>query len=166
MYNYKEIREELDCEIMKNPWFDEYQQAGCYAIYVEDKIAYIGRSKNMARRFIEHIEEIKKDKPQYGKYTILHQAWKLGFQINFKVFHIGEDEDDIGREEAELINFFKPPLNTIIPVVDDWKHKYTKSNTPYTITLTQLLDIQPKGFSISPINVAKKINFQEKNNLN
>lgn len=42
--------------------FEKYNHPGIYAIYIDKKLVYIGKSRNMAIRVVSHVNEIENNK--------------------------------------------------------------------------------------------------------
>ena len=125
-------------------------RAGVYAITINDVIVYIGKSKNLLRRYAQHQIEIEAEKQSIPKYIVLNQAWKYGFKIGFKQLyncpkHCDDIEDRLGYREGYFIRKMLPPLNTQVPKEENW-HSYTK-NPNFDVSLARILDIQPQPYS-------------------
>ncbi len=117
--------------------------AGIYKITIDNKIVYIGKSKNMLYRLAEHFVDFKN--PKNHKYRILAEAKRRGHKVRFeKVYdvcssHPFEIEEELGRTEGEFIRRYRPPLNTQIPKETDWR-KYEYNSTANTITLEEIIN--------------------------
>lgn len=105
----------------------KYEHAGIYCIKVDEKIMYIGKSKNMLKRVAQHYVAIRQADKSETKYFVLAEAKRRGHSINFDVlydatatdyFAVGEE---IGYKEGELIRQYMPELNTQIPKEKDWR---------------------------------------------
>lgn len=117
--------------------------AGIYKITIDNKIVYIGKSKNMLYRLAEHFVAFKN--PKNHKYRILAEAKRSGHKVRFdKVYdahstRLFEIEEELGRTEGEFIRRYHPPLNTQIPKETDWR-KYEYNSTANTITLEEIIN--------------------------
>ena len=137
----QEIEEELrtNQEVV-----DKYDTAGIYAVYIEDKLVYIGKSRNMLCRLAQHIfytQNLQWTKSH--KYKVFNLAQVMGYNVRFDVLYysstLGEESDDeIGYKEGEYIRQYLPPLNYQIPCADDYHH-FTINRTAKTISLLDIL---------------------------
>lgn len=94
---------------------DVYNGPGVYAITVDDKIAYIGQSKNMIERCSQHIYHTENAIfNQEKKYLLLLSAKLGGHKIDCKTIAYGE-LDGLIQGESYFINKYCPPLNIKIP---------------------------------------------------
>lgn len=124
---------------------NKYLSPGIYAIYIDDLLVYIGKSRNMLERISNHIEKIQQDNNTTNKYRVLHEARQTGHKIRFDVLfycqkqHQDSIDAEIGKMEGELIRHYQPPLNYQIPAVGNY-HSFTTNKSAKTITLSQLLD--------------------------
>ena len=131
-------------ELKKQGLAAKYERAGIYSISIDEKLVYIGKSRNMLYRLATHIEEIEKEDQRTHKYWVLRSAQKLGYSINFGVLYYSpfedeeESDNDIGEMEGILIRKHMPPLNTQIPKADNW-HTYTYNKRAKAITLSEIL---------------------------
>ena len=91
----------------------KYDKSGIYSISINEKLVYIGKSKNMLRRVAEHMTQIVKGKESH-KYSILHQARERGYTIQFDVLEYCH-EWELDMAEGEYIRKYRPPLNYQIP---------------------------------------------------
>lgn len=99
--------------------FEKYNHPGIYAIYIDKKLVYIGKSRNMAIRVVSHVNEIENNKKS-NKYIQLYRAKQAGHEIRFDVIEILDQDDELlSREEAKLIRQYFPCLNTQIPLIDN-----------------------------------------------
>lgn len=72
--------EEIYDELCKNEdLVHRYQKAGLYSIHIEDKLVYIGKSRNMLKRLASHMANTETSKSH--KYEILRQARDRGLKI-------------------------------------------------------------------------------------
>lgn len=137
----QEIEEELRAN---QEVVDKYDTAGIYAVYIEDKLVYIGKSRNMLCRLAQHIfytQNLQWTKSH--KYKVFNLAQVMGYNVRFDVLYysstLGEESDDeIGYKEGEYIRQYLPPLNYQIPRVDDYHH-FTINRTAKTISLLDIL---------------------------
>ena len=114
---------------------EQFEHAGIYAILLDGKIVYIGKSINILKRMAQHYVGIRLQSEH--KYEILAQAAQQGHQIRFRVLCYTENID---TAEGELIRQYKPPLNYQIPKEENWR-QYDLNPLARTITLQQLLDM-------------------------
>lgn len=123
---------------------NKYSSPGCYAIYIDDLLVYIGKSRNMLERLAQHIECIEQDANKSNKYRVLHEAHQSGHRIRFDVlFYCNKKYQDsidaeIGKIEGELIRHYKPILNYQIPEFSNY-HKFTVNRKAKTVTLAEIL---------------------------
>lgn len=146
-YNYAKYKDQQKEEERKNILLRKYAPtiknniAGIYAIKVEDKIVYVGKSKWIAERVDQHIGCIESvisniifDNDFEKKYIPLVNAVLKGYKIEFitlcecAVFtnnkysmNITELKEKLSEEEKYYIKFYNPPLN----VQYTGKKKYT-----------------------------------------
>lgn len=105
-------------ELLKDK-YEKYNHPGIYSISINDNLAYIGKSRNMAIRIANHVQEIENNKKS-NKYIQLRRAKKAGCRISFDVLEILDLDDElISKEEAKLIRQFYPPLNMQVPLIDN-----------------------------------------------
>lgn len=130
-------------ELCKDPnLVYRYKHAGIYAIYIEDQLVYIGKSRNMLQRLADHMSEVEDS--DIHKYQILRQAKQEGYNLRFDVFYYTKAESqeaidlDIGYQEAYYINKYRPPLNLQVPKQNNFS-SYTINETAKTITLDEVL---------------------------
>lgn len=136
----EEIYEELckDSDLV-----ERYQKAGLYSISIEDKLVYIGKSRNMLKRLSAHMANTETSKSH--KYEILRQARDRGLKIQFSPIYYSlalteqEIDDDIGFEEAKQIRNQKPPLNYQLPLLDNY-HRFEVNKRANTIQLADILN--------------------------
>lgn len=111
---------------IQNPWYGDeaikkYARAGIYTISVDNKILYIGQSKNMHTRLSNHKSEIREPCLREKKYEILKEAIAKGKTIQFDVLYYAKrvrdeaQKKELNEREAYYINKYLPPLNTQIP---------------------------------------------------
>lgn len=105
-------------ELLKDK-YEKYNHPGIYSICLNGKLAYIGKSRNMAIRIANHIQEIENNQKS-NKYIQLRRAKEAGCTIGFDVLEVLELDDElISKEEAKLIRQFYPPLNMQVPLIDN-----------------------------------------------
>ena len=121
----------------------KYAHAGIYSISINNKVVYIGKSRDMLCRLAQHIFYI--NNPAYNqshKYRILNLAKFMGYDIHFDVIYIsstsGNVDDDIGMKEGEYIRALLPPLNYQIPNKNNYHH-FTVNKKAKNITLMEIL---------------------------
>ena len=113
---------------------DKYGYAGVYCIKVNEEIVYIGKARDMRTRLATHMyNTLDNNNVTAGmkfKYGELKKAISLGYKVTFDVLYRSpiltpgkEQDDDIGKQEAELINKYLPKLNKQIPDLTNY-HKY------------------------------------------
>lgn len=120
----------------------QFEHAGIYAILLDGKIVYIGKSLNMLQRMAQHYTQIAA--PKEHKYKILAEATRHGHTIRFTVMYYATPnaqttKNEIGEKEGELIRKHLPPLNYQIPTAANWR-KFTVNPAAHTITLSELLE--------------------------
>ena len=128
---------------LKRQGYDrKFECAGVYSIWIDNHLAYIGKSENMLMRMAQHYVEITKQSEK--KYQILHEARTRGHYVHFEVMYYAEEsdkstiEEEIGQKEGELIRKYLPPLNTWIPQAENW-HKTIRNPTIDTASLEQII---------------------------
>lgn len=92
-------------------------EAGIYAIAINDEIAYIGKSKKMYDRCRTHIYNVQNAAFQSveKKYKLLLAAQLGGERIDcFPLQYC--DEDELGEYEDKYIEEIMPPLNILTPL--------------------------------------------------
>lgn len=124
---------------------EKYNHPGIYSVSIGDKLAYIGKSRDMICRLAQHIfytNNLQETKTH--KYKIFALARLMGYDVRFDVMYVAsgkseaEIDDEIGKKEAELINQYLPPLNYQIPKMLNYK-SFTVNKRANTITLLELL---------------------------
>ena len=123
----------------------KYEHPGIYSISIDDRLVYIGKSKNMLRRLAQHWVGIQTESSR--KYRILAEAHRHKHSINFDVLYDARErlpmllEEELGTKEGEFIRARMPPLNKQIPKADNWR-SYQINETANTITLSEILQQQ------------------------
>lgn len=120
----------------------KYDCYGVYCIKVDDKIVYVGKSRNMLKRVAQHMAEIEEttEKNMYIVLRDLRAAHSLAFDTLYTTTE--EDDDAIGFAEARLIKEYQPCLNIQFPHLDDYR-KYDYRRLAKHITakeVEQILD--------------------------
>lgn len=149
----KEQQEALYEEYCQDPYkVEKYQKPGIYCIKINQQIVYVGKSTNMLNRLAAHSLEIQDGFwSKSNKYRVLYQAYiREDCQIDFDCLYVSVEEgdkmlDDIGEQEARLINELRPALNYQIPSIGDYKHYTTNKKAKY-ITLAEILDPSAQTF--------------------
>ena len=126
----------------------KYDKPGIYGVYIEGKLVYVGKSKDMLLRLAQHIFYTNNlNWTKTHKYRIFALAQLMGYNVRFDVLYTlpssstsgKKNIDDIlGEREAELINQHLPPLNYQIPKIDNYK-SFTINKKASTITLQEIL---------------------------
>ena len=86
---------------------DKYEHPGIYCIKINEKIVYVGKSRNMLQRIAEHYVGIKVGKEK--KYRIMAAAQRKGHSIDFDVLYYATGRtpsaiiEEIGEKEGEYI---------------------------------------------------------------
>lgn len=125
------IREQVD---------DKYDCAGVYAILLNHKIVYIGKSLSVIDRISQHMYHLRFNDDNAHKYQVLNQAKIIGLNIGFDLLYKSyseEVEEDIGYMEGKLIRQYLPFLNTQIPKEENWR-KFTINPEARKITAEEL----------------------------
>lgn len=133
--------------LVKQGYQHKYGKPGIYAIYIEDKYVYIGKSNDMLRRVAQHIFYIENNwsDGKAHKYQILREAKSRGYNIRFDVLATPKEED-LGWVEGWFIRSHMPALNYQIPKEDNW-HSFTINKTAQTITLDEIMGTSVEGFT-------------------
>ena len=121
-------------------------KAGIYAIKINGKKVYIGKSTDLLQRMASHLSHIygETEKSQAHKYQILKEASNKGMAIEIDVLYYcplldnEEIKEDIGEAEMLFIHHYKPALNIQIPKLENWR-SYTNCVEAKTITLDEIL---------------------------
>ena len=116
---------------------DKYNGNGIYAIYIDKKLVYLGKSADMITRVANHMYHIDyQDQPKTNKYVQLYRAKEAGHKITFDVFM---KCDEIDVTEAKLIREYLPPLNIQIPKIDNPK-SYDTNYKAKKITFEEIVE--------------------------
>jgi len=100
--------------------------SGIYAITIQNRVVYIGKSTNLISRVTRHIRNALNGHKR-PKYQILNSAICDGKFVNCVVIEECGEKELSEREEHYIIKF-NPPLNT------------TKSNDVSSLTFKDLID--------------------------
>lgn len=133
MKRYEEIYQELINKGLE----DKYKHPGIYSIHIDDKLVYIGQSKEMLLRIANHLSEMETSSS--NKYKVLRTARESGHTIIFDVVEycqVGE----LDQLEAKYINQLWPPLNYQIPNIGS--SGFTVNKEAKYITLKSILSPQ------------------------
>lgn len=128
----------------------QFEFPGVYAVLLDGRIVYIGKSVNMLLRMAQHFTHLKI--PTDHKYRLLAEAAKKGHSIRFIVLRYAraatkEDiKEEIGYWEGVFIRQHRPQLNTQIPKAENWK-SYSINPEASKITLMELLDNRKRAES-------------------
>ena len=143
----KEQQDSVYNEFLKDQYkVEKYQKPGIYCIKINDKLVYIGKSKNMLYRLAGHCWEIKHG--QYNKshkYRVLWEALnREDVKIDFDIM-ITCDEDELDMYEGQFIRNLVPALNYQIPKTTG--KGYTTNPLAQTISLEQILNPEGQYFN-------------------
>lgn len=100
----------------RNGHAPKYEHAGIYCIKVDEKIVYVGKSRNMLRRIASHYAHIQMETEM--KYRILSEARRKGCKLGFDVLYYAKSkryadrQTELGEKEGEYIRKYSPVLNT------------------------------------------------------
>ena len=132
------------CKMLrKNGLASKYDSPGIYCIKLNEKIVYIGKSRNMLWRVASHYVGIKRGSER--KYRILAEAQRKGKIVGFDVLYYAKNKgkraflNEIGEKEGAFIREYRPILNTQIPKEEDW-HKWDVEEVNAREVLKLLLD--------------------------
>ncbi len=132
------------CKMLrKNGLASKYDSPGIYCIKLNEKIVYIGKSRNMLWRVASHYVGIKRGSER--KYRILAEAQRKGKTVGFDVLYYAKNKgklaflNEIGEKEGAFIREYRPILNTQIPKEEDW-HKWDVEEVNAREVLKLLLD--------------------------
>lgn len=125
---------------------EKYDHYGIYCIKVDNKIVYVGKSRNMLKRIAQHMWEIENNEKK-NMYCVLRELRHLHHHLAFDVLETieesgeqQEDDDKIGFAEARLIRHYLPCLNTQIPHMDNYR-SYDTQKRAKTITVKEVEEI-------------------------
>ena len=134
--------ENMAAKLRRDGYGPKYDHAGIYCIRLDNRIVYIGKSKNMLVRVAHHYVGIKRGSER--KYRILAEAQRKGQTVGFDVLYYAKSRSkvdkmvEIGEKEGEFIRKYQPVLNTQIPKEDDW-HQYDTQTVDAKAVLETLL---------------------------
>ena len=109
-------REPEDGETRLTAHEAKWKHSGIYAMVVEGKVIYVGKSKDMSVRLYQHMFQPTKAK----KYEIINQFIAAGHSVGFVVVEYCA-ESALKDHEAYWINYYLPPLNYQIPEHPDFE---------------------------------------------
>lgn len=128
---------------IQQEWSKKYQCSGVYSITVNNKIVYIGKSKDILYRMAEHWASM--GNPKENKYKVLAEAHRRRYNVRFNVLYTAksktraEIEEEIGEREGYFIRLYQPPLNTQIPKEENWR-SYTVNRGALNISLDDIME--------------------------
>ena len=115
------------------------KQIGIYGIYIDDKIVYIGQSKQLSTRAQTHERNIRKGAKWNGDwYLIANQFYLHGHKIEFKVLE-EVPLDQLIKTEERYIQAIQPIFNT------RKNDRNCQIPTDY-VTVANILNIEVKPF--------------------
>ncbi len=129
---------------LKADWSKSFKCAGFYGTYINDRLVYVGKSKNILRRMAQHWADITVPQGKEHKYQVLAEAKNKGHKIRFLRLYEAKSSseqeliEELGSKEGQYIRAKLPPLNTQIPCEDDWR-SYTTNNSASTVSLYDIL---------------------------
>jgi len=95
-------------------FFVEATYKGIYGIYANDKLVYIGQSKDVLKRYKAHMTHIinnKSEEDKCWKYDMLRFLKENGFVISFQQIADVGLEENLDTVEIALISNLQPLLN-------------------------------------------------------
>ena len=128
---------------IEQEWSKKFQCSGVYSITVNNKIVYIGKSKDILYRMAEHWASM--GNPKENKYKVLAEAHRRRYNVRFNVLYTAksttraEIEEEIGEREGYFIRLYQPPLNTQIPKEENWR-SYTVNRGALNISLDDIME--------------------------
>ena len=101
----------------------QFECAGIYAILLEGKIVYIGKSRNILMRMAQHYAQLAQGKEH--KYRILAEATRSGHKMCFTVLYRAKqtDYDAITEEIGNMEGLVYPPPQTTSESIDTERRK-------------------------------------------
>lgn len=114
-------------------------RVGIYAIYVEDKVVYIGQSENLPVRLSTHEAGIRNGRGSASWYSILHQFYRRNFTISCKIIE-RTDPSQLLAQEEKYIRTLDPLFNTCVGTA---RIRNTPKNYEEAITLLGLSPREP-----------------------
>lgn len=127
---------------IEQEWSKKFQCSGVYSITVNNKIVYIGKSKDILYRMAEHWASM--GNPKENKYKVLAEAHRRKYNVRFNVLYTAksktraEIEEEIGEREGYFIRLYQPPLNTQIPKEENWR-SFTVNRGALNISLDEIM---------------------------
>lgn len=103
--------------------YPELDLMGIYAMKYNGKIIYVGKSTQLAKRWIGHIFNMTHEESKEhfrGMYITLRHLARAG-ELEFEVLETVEDKDKLDWLEGYYINKHLPCLNRIVPKL--WQDK-------------------------------------------
>lgn len=128
---------------IEQEWSKKFQCSGVYSITVNNKIVYIGKSKDILYRMAEHWASM--GNPKENKYKVLAEAHRRRYNVRFNVLYTAksktraEIEEEIGEREGYFIRLYQPPLNTQIPKEENLR-SYTVNRGALNISLDDIME--------------------------
>lgn len=109
-------REEIQNYVVDNQLLNNvFCKPGIYAITIENRIAYIGQSKNLYQRCCQHIYNTQNAVfNNEKKYLLLLSAQLGGFKVDCSPLEYCSI-DELNEKENYYINKYKPCLNILTP---------------------------------------------------
>lgn len=142
MKNIEKIQEYK--ELIQKETGDKYDRPGIYCIKFNDKIVYVGKSRNCLERLASHICNIRKEQDEWKshKYEVMRDALIFSCSVGFDLLEGDLDDDQLlGEREGYWIRYYLPPLNYQIPKEEDY-HKYTVNRNAMKITFKEIMGIK------------------------
>ena len=139
MFDKQKIKEYT--ELIQKQTQDKYNRPGIYCIKIDNKIVYIGKSRNVLDRIACHLCNINKDSDEWKshKYDIIREAMENSLSIGFDLLEGDiETEQELGEREGYWIRKFMPPLNRQIPKEEDYR-RYSTNKKASIISLSEVM---------------------------
>lgn len=125
--------------IVDRGYKDKYDHYGIYCIKVDNKIVYVGKSRNMLKRIAQHMTEIEYNTDK-NMYNVLREL-KTAHSISFDTLLVTkEDDDEMGVAEAKAIRHYQPCLNIQYPKLENY-HSFEYRRLAKHITAKQVEEI-------------------------
>lgn len=115
------------------------KEVGIYAICIDDKIAYIGQSKQISVRAQTHERNIRKGQREQGNwYPLAKQFYEHGHNIELKIL------EEV--EQSKLVEIEEKYINTLQPIFNTKKNSHCETiPTSYKIA-ADLLGIKTRPY--------------------
>lgn len=130
--------------IVQKGFEDKYNHGGIYCIKLDNKVVYVGKSRNMLQRIAQHMAEIDMNdkKNMYNVLRELRDSHHLSFDVIQDVDGPNEELIDgvLGKSEAIWIQLYNPCLNIQHPHLDNYM-KYDYCGRAKTITAKEIEEI-------------------------